>query len=206
MPVAPHFNADLVLSSTRADRGMGSMRMFLIDHAAPRFKVKGDTASVYTVHMDPAKPDEAACTCPDFAKRNLACKHLLWLATRLFLLSYHDGMTWRQLCSSTRASVTTPAAPLAPAAARQLVEVQTILSGIMAQHGARWTAPRLDAASTCSICLEPIVPLPADDKVHWCRYQCGNVIHASCGLHMTASTCPTCRNPKFYTNRTYYGH
>jgi hypothetical protein len=182
---------------------MGSTRMFLVARDSDYdLTVKGDSATTYDVHLDPARPDEATCSCPDFYKRGLVCKHLLWLATRRYYFVYHDGMTWRQLCTSTPASA---AAPLAPAAARQLVEVQTILTGIMAQHGGRWVPPRIDATAACSICLEPIVPLPADDKVHWCRFQCGNVIHASCGRHMTASTCPSCRNSKFYTNRSYWG-
>lgn len=68
---------------TRGNDPHSSFRIYEYSSASGHAKVTGSTGSMYLVSGN-------GCSCRDFHDRNLPCKHMYYLASRLTLPGYHD--------------------------------------------------------------------------------------------------------------------
>ncbi|GMH34383.1 hypothetical protein BSKO_02217 [Bryopsis sp. KO-2023] len=96
--------------SQRIERALpgSAHRMFLLERrrilavgseggGIEEFDVLGATANVYTVTVS----RHPSCTCPDFERRQLPCKHILFVRLRVLKLKPSDPMVWQKAYLST---------------------------------------------------------------------------------------------------------
>jgi hypothetical protein len=174
------------------------------------FVVLGSTGNVYTVTLQ----DVPHCTCPDFARKQDLCKHILFVYLKVVGLPVSNPLVYqkallrtdlREIFSmlSQRRVGGTVASVLANDRVRQsyarLEGGETALEegdvGDQAGGGVKRRA--LDEGdSDCPICFDP---MSGGADTTFCRAMCGNNFHAECIRiwlrEQRDKTCPNCRQP-----------
>jgi hypothetical protein len=165
------------------------------------FVVLGSTGNVYTVTLQ----DVPHCTCPDFAKKNDLCKHILFVFLKVVGLPVTNPLVYQ------RALLT-----------NELREIFSILAqrrvggtSVLANDRVRESYARLEGGETleeedvgvkrraldegdcdCPICFDP---MSGGADTTFCRAMCGNNFHAECIRiwlrEQRDKTCPNCRQP-----------
>jgi hypothetical protein len=176
------------------------------------FVVLGSTGNVYTVTLQ----DVPHCTCPDFARKNDLCKHILFVYLKVVGLPVTNPLVYQKALLKT-----------------ELREIFSILSqrrvggtvaSVLANDRVRESYARLEGGETaldegdfadqvgggggvkrraldegesdCPICFDP---MSGGADTTFCRAMCGNNFHAECIRlwlgEQQAKTCPNCRQP-----------
>lgn len=65
----------------RVQRALTQKIYMISDAKAPEYIVAGVTDH-YEVHSVKGSPEEDRCTCPDYTRRELPCKHIYWMRLR----------------------------------------------------------------------------------------------------------------------------
>jgi predicted nucleic acid-binding Zn finger protein len=159
------------IDQSRLERAL-SQRIYVmymeVDLHKALFEVMGAVGQEYTVVL---RDHEATCTCIDFMRRKLPCKHLLNILCKVVHLE-----------------------PL------QLRSYKEFLPGAIQRLRTGQSVPRIGrdlenerGDDTCSICYEDILQTDRLDKC----LECKHLFHSDC-IHKWLtrnSTCPLCRSP-----------
>jgi hypothetical protein len=173
------------------------------------FVVLGSTGNVYTVTLQ----DVPHCTCPDFARKQDLCKHVLFVYLKVVGLPVSNPLVYqkallrtdlREIFSilSQRRVGGTVASVLANDRVREsyarLEGGETALEeGDLTDQVTRVKRRALDEGeSDCPICFDP---MSGGADTTFCRAMCGNNFHAECIRiwlrEQRDKTCPNCRQP-----------
>jgi hypothetical protein len=82
-----------------------TQRMFLVDRRSTTasgigaaFDVLGSTGNIYTVTI----ARSVKCTCPDAARGNLPCKHVIFVLLKVLKVPSSNPLTWQVICTTLR--------------------------------------------------------------------------------------------------------
>lgn len=152
---------------------------------AARFSVMGSTGNVYDTCID----NEVTCNCPDFARRQSVCKHILFVMLKVLRapdeLVYQAALLNSELCDIFKRAPkrTTAIASNAVLSAYAAITGQPVDVGTDAGSGAGAdtgpvTAKQKDpAGQDCAICFDEMT---SADELVWCKSSCGNNVHKAC--------------------------
>ena len=189
------------MADERVERAL-SQRLFLVDlqdvdvNGFWRFMVLGSTELVYKLTFRRLW----SCSCPDFSRRRLPCKHIYFVLNRVLgldrdLLLHHHALGTGLVADLCRGAVAAAAGlasdSLAPALAPAAVAQRPI-----------------DKDDSCAICFESIDGHPGEDPgadaekdaLSFCSQSCGKSVHTACFLKWVSvkgKTCVYCRAEMF---------
>lgn len=179
------------------------------------FAVLGSTQNVYTVVFD----QFPRCDCPDFAKGQGLCKHVLFIWLRVLRCSEDDHRIWQK--ALLREELTSAITPLFVRQARRLPLATKALREAYARAA---EAPSASAESTgtdteasqrcrqalecedCAICFETMTTGEDEHGLITFCCACGNNFHTECMRRWQGASagggCPLCREPWTLPTRT----
>lgn len=138
----------------------------------------GTTGNIYTVTISHIP----TCSCPNFAKGNPQCKHILYVLVKV--LKAPDPLHYQlAFLTSELHRIFDNAGPL-----------PTDTASAQDTDG-----KRKPIEGDCPICVEELNP--DTENIVWCSAACGNNLHKACFDQWAASksnkkvTCPYCRTP-----------
>jgi uncharacterized Zn finger protein len=121
-----------------------------IDYSS--YTVAGTTGTLYDVCLNPVQP---SCTCPDFANRPVACKHILYIMYRVLNMPrVTEGTQLRQALHTHKDLIPVIAHIMrqpTPATQRATLDVhlQSIVLNWLWEQDRQWQQPRWQAGDTC---------------------------------------------------------
>jgi SWIM zinc finger/Ring finger domain len=165
--------------------------------------VLGSTGNVYNVHIG----EIPTCSCPDFARKNDLCKHIMFVTLKVIGLDKCDPRSYQ------RAYLKSELVDMV-----QLMRNRQVGGGTLANESVRKNyaelkkggepqksddlhAPRrpLEHDSDCPICFDSLCGSGEGAQLlTYCRGTCGANFHADCiraWKTRGAATCPNCRQP-----------
>jgi Ring finger domain/SWIM zinc finger len=165
--------------------------------------VLGSTGNVYNVHIG----EIPTCSCPDFARKQDLCKHIMFVTLKVIGLDKSDPRCYQ------RAYLPSELVEM-----MQLMQNRQVGGGTLANESVRKNyaqlkeggeprsqnpddlyAPRrpLEHDSDCPICFDSLGG-SGGQLLTYCRGTCGANFHADCiraWKTRGAATCPNCRQP-----------
>lgn len=161
------------------------------------FTVLGSTGNVYTVTLE----EIPSCTCPDFAKKQDLCKHMLFVYLKVIGLSPSNPLAFQKgyvrselqelfgMINDRRVG----GAVLANDTVRQ--NFARLQSGEEVEGEETAGVQRRSLEEDCPICFDSL----QSSATTYCRGQCGGNMHLDCWrrwkARQSAPTCPLCRTP-----------
>eukprot|EP00002_Diphylleia_rotans_P026343 TRINITY_DN5243_c0_g1_i2.p1 TRINITY_DN5243_c0_g1~~TRINITY_DN5243_c0_g1_i2.p1 ORF type:complete len:572 (+),score=71.64 TRINITY_DN5243_c0_g1_i2:114-1829(+) len=188
-------------------------RLYLVQESGPTsFVLKGDQSDrKYRVSIG----DRHYCTCNE--GRQL-CLHTLFVMIKIFRLPPENPLVWQTSLIDNEIT------EIIRGRNRRIINEQQKKKPVVSDPKDRLLVDRrpIEAEDVCAICQDEI---HEEDSLAWCRYSCGNNIHAAClqvwARHRSSIgetlTCPLCRNdwgdlndskvekPKKKNERAHYG-
>jgi hypothetical protein len=150
-----------------------------------RYDITGSTGLLYHVRLTTS--NQWQCTCPDWLRRRIECKHVFYVLLRVLRCD--------------RSSLLSPAILNFKTICAQVASTQFASTNIkqLLSLSLQEVKERRATSTECCICIEPL----GDDnsKLVHCETTCGNALHRDCHVMMNRSQkkdiCPYCREPMF---------
>lgn len=169
-----------------------------------KYDVMGTTGNCYTVSI----ANTCSCTCPHYQTRNVRCKHIYFILTRVMQVSGEEEMIDyypNEMLKKMFANI--PDYAKVMSGNKTLADLYNKINDKQQNREApkkTETVPdyltrKVNKKDKCPICLDNF----GDFDVVQCRYSCGNYVHAEC-FRMASEhhrrkretiTCIYCRQP-----------
>jgi hypothetical protein len=151
------------------------------------FTVQGSRGVCYNVHF---RADSLACTCPDFRKRGLVCKHTFFMAGRVL----GDRALMGALGDDPAVAAATLFAAGFSARIETRLRARLQLLAERAPRDGRLDEEGAETDADCVVCFEPLVRTTAAWTCRECRQPC---MHGGCAVRWfkQSPSCPLCRTP-----------
>jgi len=153
--------------------------------------VLGSIGNVYSINIC-TRPQ---CSCPDFEKGNL-CKHILFVYLKVLRVNSSSPLIYQRALLTSELRDIFRAAPHDPA--RSVVADEAVRKRFNEINSPTVEVARKPIGGHCPVCYEE---MQQRQNVVWCRFSCGNNVHAECFQEWSKSkqaerstvTCVLCR-------------
>ncbi len=153
----------------RKQRGL-TQRIYYIGHSISLnflvFQIAGTTGNTYDVTVD-YEDNQVTCTCPDFKRRHMTCKHIYFVLIRIF--------------GTQEETPTTGELVLFVQSANENMDLNFSNPEEKKEGPNQSDKPQVPQrpfnGENCPICLEE---LTTDEELDFCKLGCGKSLHVFC--------------------------